>query len=126
MDENKRYIPVFNQRLAKALEAEGYVLDHTAPNRDNPYRTVFYFRNVNGIIDDLNKHSLQQVTKQKNTVPVFSKNLVIRLLEKGFILNHTQNNLNNPCLKVFFFKNSPGIDEEINKYQAEVRGNARR
>lgn len=113
-------IPIFNERLANALTDEGYVIHHTDGNINNPEKTVFYFIDVPGIHEDMNRLSYKNRGNQKTNIPVFSFKLARRLINKGYILNHTNKNNNYPKLKIYFFRDAPGLKDEIAAYQREV------
>ncbi len=54
MDE-KRTLPVFSLPIASRLMKEGYVLNHTARNRNHKGMIVYYFRNVAGLEEDIQR-----------------------------------------------------------------------
>lgn len=57
----------------------------------------------------------------KNTITVYSTKLAVKLCQLGYIIINTAPNRKNPRLKVYYFLNQPGLQEEIAKYQANQK-----
>ena len=50
-----KYVSIFDYQLALYLQNEGWVVHHTAPNKNNSKRKVYYFSYCPGICDDIEK-----------------------------------------------------------------------
>lgn len=56
MDKDVKYVPIFSYELALFLTHEGWVVHHTAPNKENHNLKVYYFNFAPGIYEDMNKY----------------------------------------------------------------------
>ena len=51
---------VFSTKLARILLKKKYVIDDIQPNKKNPQRTVFYFKNAPGLSKNINDYISMQ------------------------------------------------------------------
>lgn len=65
--------------------------------------------------------------EKTKTIPVFNQKLVAKLLEEGFVVDHTDKNRKNKDKLVYFFRFCPGIYDILNEKgnNKGVRRNAR-
>lgn len=121
-----KYVPVFGESLAQELAKEGYIIDRYGENKKKQGQRIYYFRYCPGIYQDMNEISRRAKVTDKATVAVYSLGLARKLMNMGFIISHTNKNLNNPKLKVYFFKNAEGLEDEIRNYREAVKANEKR
>jgi hypothetical protein len=57
-------IQVFSNKLAKSLIKQGYVVGDIVPNNKYPQRSVFYFKNENGIVKIVEDYILASKDKK--------------------------------------------------------------
>ena len=57
--------------------------------------------------------------EEKKTLPVFSLSIASRLMAKGYVIDHTDINQNKRHLRVFYFRNTPGLVDDIQKIRKE-------
>ena len=58
--------------------------------------------------------------EEKKTLPVFSLSIASRLMAKGYVIDHTDINQNKRHLRVFYFRNTPGLVDDIQKIRKEL------
>lgn len=59
---------IFSARLSRILLKNGYIINDIAPNKENPDRSVFYFKDTLGIAESINEYiSSQRLKKQELT-----------------------------------------------------------
>lgn len=56
----------------------------------------------------------------KKTLPVFSLSIASRLIAEGYVIDHTDINQNKRHLRVFYFRNTPGLIEDIQRIRKEL------
>lgn len=124
---DKRTLPVFSLTIASRLMKEGYVLDHTARNRNNKKMIVYYFRNVAGLEEDIQrfKREIYYALDHVSTIAVERIGLAQRLLARGYKIHHLGKQREDHRLPVFYFAVEPGLQEAIDEYFKEVQ-NAKR
>lgn len=126
-----QYIPVFTYPLALFLQNEGWVIHHTAPNKSDPKRKVYYFNYCPGIFDDMNRF---QSTKKTNAaqiraeiikgepnylIPIYDRNMVKYLSDLNYKIDHIKvyiSEVDNSKRRVTFFKYQHGFYAGIQKY----------
>ena len=123
----KRTLPVFNLLIASRLMKEGYVLNHTARNRNHKNMIVYYFRNVPGLAEDIQrfKKEIYYTLDYAPTIAVERIGLAQRLLARGHKIHHLGKQREDHRLPVFYFVEEPGLKEAIDEYLHEVK-NAKR
>lgn len=57
---------------------------------------------------------------EEKTLPVFSIGIASRLMAEGYIIDHTDINRNKRHLRVFYFRNTPGLAEDIQRIKREL------
>ena len=62
------------------------------------------------------------------TIPIFRAKLAARLIEEGFIVDHTDKNRENKNKLAYYFRFCPSIYDYLNENskKKEVRGNGKR
>ncbi len=55
-----------------------------------------------------------------STTPVFSLRVASRLMADGYIIDHTDRNKNCKYLRVFYFRDTPGLKEDIERIKNEL------
>ena len=58
--------------------------------------------------------------EDKKTLPVFNVRLASRLMAEGYIINHTNINRHKRNMRVFYFRNTPGLAEDIQRIRREL------
>ena len=125
--EGKKTLPVFSLPIASRLMKEGYVLNHTARNRNNRNMIVYYFRNVTRLKEDIQrfKREIYYALDQVHTIAVERIGLAQRLLARGYKIHHLGTRREDHRLPVFYFVEEPCLQEFIDEYLREVN-NAKR
>lgn len=126
-----KYIPVFTYPLASFLVNEGWVVHHTAPNKENHNLKVYYFNFAPGIYEDMNQFkgskedkTMKYITKTIKgepdyLVPIYDNKMVKYLLNLGFKIDHVEvhiSEVNNSKRRVTFFKYQRGFYSGIQRY----------
>jgi len=126
-----QYIPVFTYPLALFLQNEGWVIHHTAPNKNDTKRKVYYFNYCPGIYDDMNR--FQRTEKITTTqirsetiygepnylIPIYDRNMVKYLSDLNYKIDHIEvyvSEVDNSKRRVTFFKYKRGFYTGIQKY----------
>lgn len=55
-----------------------------------------------------------------NTTPVFSLRIASRLMAEGYVIDHTDRNKNCKQLRVFYFRDTPGLKDDIERIKGEL------
>ena len=126
-----KYIPVFTYPLASFLVNEGWVIHHTAPNKNDPQKQVYYFNYCPWIYEDMNQFkgskedkTMKYITKTIKgepdyLVPIYDNKMVKYLLNLGFKIDHVEvyiYEVNNSKRRVTFFKYQRGFYSGIQGY----------
>ena len=119
-----KYVPVFTYPLASFLVNEGWIVHHTAPNKNDPKRQVYYFNNCPGIYDDLNKFQSTKESNKMNTktkvingepdylVPIYDNRMVRYLSDLNFKIDHVEvyvSDVDGSKRRITYFKYQRGI-----------------
>lgn len=57
---------------------------------------------------------------KEKTLPVFNIRVASRLMAEGYIIDHTDINRNKRHWRVFYFRNTPGLAEDIQRIKQEL------
>jgi len=55
-----------------------------------------------------------------NTTPIFSLRIASRLMEEGYVIDHVDRNKNCKYLRVFYFRDTPGLKDDIERIKQEL------
>lgn len=53
------------------------------------------------------------------TIPVFTMRMATFLISEGWILDHLDKDNRDPMRLVFYFRNAPGIYDDMNRFRQE-------
>ena len=132
MDKDVKYVPIFSYELALFLTHEGWVVHHTAPNKENHNLKVYYFNFAPGIYEDMNKYRSikedkpigQHITKRFRgepdySVPIYDNKMVRFLIDLGFKIERVEvyvSEVDNSRRRVTYFKYRWGLYHGIQQY----------
>lgn len=57
---------------------------------------------------------------EEKTLPVFHIRVASHLMAEGYVVDHTDINHNKRCLRVFYFRNTPGLAKDIQRIKREL------
>lgn len=126
-----KYVPIFTYSLALFLVNEGWIVHHTAPNKSDPKRQVYYFNFAPGIYEDMCR--FKNIKEENNMsikteiihgepnylFPIYDPKMVRYLQDLGFKVDHVEvyiGDVDNSKRRVTFFKYQRGFYCGIQKY----------
>jgi hypothetical protein len=111
---------IYTQQIASELAVRGNLVIKTVPNLKVKGMNCYLFEETEKFNEDL--AHITGVSKMSYFV-VRTQKLAGHLLEKGYSLEKTEPQRENPRFKVFLFRNSKELREEVKSYSEEVRRN---
>ena len=131
MQKDINYVPVFSYPLALHLANMGWVIHHTAPNKNDIRRKVYYFNYAPGIYDDMTKfksikeeNAMNIETKVINgepdyLIPIYDNKMVKYLLDMNYKIDHVEvyiSDIDKSKRRVTFFSYQHGFYAAIQQY----------
>lgn len=125
-----KYVSIFDYQLALYLQNEGWVVHHTAPNKNNSKRKVYYFNYCPGIYDDIEKFQnikegkmnikTQVINGEPNYLfPIYDSKMVRYLVDLNFKIDHVEvyvSEVDNSKRRITYFKYQRGLYHGIQQY----------